>query len=94
MTHLRIDMSENDLSHIDMVADEVGSDTCQYSWVVRVITWGLKYPIEEGESTVLQLLHILMLRGRRIESETLWKIASLAWDKTEDNSYHTYNWPH
>ena len=36
MTHLRIDMSENDSSNIDMVADSVGSDTCQYSWVVRV----------------------------------------------------------
>ena len=37
MTHLRIDMSENDSSHIDMVADSVGSDTCHYSWVVRVV---------------------------------------------------------
>ena len=36
MTHLRNDMSENDLSHTDMVADSVGSDTCHYSWVVRV----------------------------------------------------------
>ena len=35
MTHLRIDMSENNWSHIDMVADSVGSDACQYSWVVR-----------------------------------------------------------
>ena len=30
-------MSENDSSHIDMVADSVGSDTCHYSWVVRVM---------------------------------------------------------
>ena len=29
-------MLNNDLSHIDRVADSVGSDTCQYSWVVRV----------------------------------------------------------
>ena len=31
-------MSENDSSHIDMVADSVtvGSDMCQYSWVVRL----------------------------------------------------------
>ena len=29
-------MSENDSSHIDMLSDSVGSDTCQYSWVVRV----------------------------------------------------------
>ena len=36
MTHLRNDMSENDLSHIDMVADSVGSDTCEYLWVLRV----------------------------------------------------------
>ena len=36
MTHLGIDSSENDSSHIDMVADSEGSDTCQYSWVVRV----------------------------------------------------------
>ena len=36
MTHLRIDMPENDLSHIDMAADSVGSDMCQYLWVVRV----------------------------------------------------------
>ena len=34
MTHLEIDMSENDQSQIDMVADSVGSDTCQYLWVV------------------------------------------------------------
>ena len=27
-------MSENDQSQIDMVADSVGSDTCQYLWVV------------------------------------------------------------
>ena len=37
-------MSENDSSHIDMVADSVGFDMCQYSWVVRVKTkhkqWG------------------------------------------------------
>ena len=43
MTHLRIDMSENDSSHIDMVADSVGSDTCHYSWVVRVTTKLLKH---------------------------------------------------
>ena len=36
VTHLKIDMSENDSSHIDTVADSVGSDTCQYSWVFRV----------------------------------------------------------
>ena len=30
-------MSENDSSHIDMLADSVGSDMCQYLWVVRVI---------------------------------------------------------
>ena len=29
-------MSENNSSHIDMLADSVGSDTCQYSWFVRV----------------------------------------------------------
>ena len=38
VTQLSIDMSENDSSHIDMVADSVGSDICQYLWVVRVIT--------------------------------------------------------
>ena len=36
MTHLRNDMSENYSGHTDMVADSVGSDTCHYSWVVRV----------------------------------------------------------
>ena len=35
-THLTIDMSENDSSHIDMVADSVSSDMCQYLWVVMV----------------------------------------------------------
>ena len=30
-------MSVNDSSHIDMVADSVGSDMCHYSWVVRVV---------------------------------------------------------
>ena len=30
-------MSENDLSHIDMVADSVGSDTCHCLWVLRVV---------------------------------------------------------
>ena len=29
-------MSENDLSHIDTVADSAGFDMCQYLWVVRV----------------------------------------------------------
>ena len=33
MAHLRNDMSENDSSHIDMVADSVGSDMCHYLWV-------------------------------------------------------------
>ena len=37
MTHLRNDMSENYSGHTDMVADSVGSDTCHYSWVVRVL---------------------------------------------------------
>ena len=36
MNHLRINMSETDLSHINMVADSVSSDMCQYSWVVRL----------------------------------------------------------
>ena len=31
-------MSKNDSSYIDMVADLVGSDTCQYLWVIRVLT--------------------------------------------------------
>ena len=39
MTPIRTDMSENELSHIDMVANSVGSDTCHYSWVVRVTTF-------------------------------------------------------
>ena len=29
-------MSENDTSHTDMVDDSVGSDTCHYSWVIKV----------------------------------------------------------
>ena len=45
MTHLRIDMSENDLSPIDMVADAVDSDTCQFLWVVRV------FPVDNRPST-------------------------------------------
>ena len=36
VTHLRIEMSENDSSHIGMVADSVGSDTSQYLWVAKV----------------------------------------------------------
>ena len=30
-------MSKNDSSHIDKLADSVGFDTCQYSWIVRVL---------------------------------------------------------
>ena len=43
MTHLRIHMSENDLSHIDMVAYSVSSDTSQSLWVVRILS-PLMYP--------------------------------------------------
>ena len=46
-------MSENDSSHIDMVADSVGSDTCQYSWVVRVTIEMLQSQelhVEQGSS--------------------------------------------
>ena len=52
-------MSENDSSHIDTVADLVGFDTCQYSWVVRV---SLKYMfwflfVHEYEQIIEFLVH-------------------------------------
>ena len=46
-------MSENVLSHFAMVADSVGSDTCQYLLVVRVDMWTLEgCGVTTGDSVV------------------------------------------
>ena len=39
--HLGVDMSSNDLSHIVMIDDSVDFDTCQLSWVVRIVAFAV-----------------------------------------------------